>query len=201
MSITTFQPSPPADTFAVGAGRPSRIRTMTLAEHLDSETLLVETLRAYTVETARHCQHDTPPEYADFVDDLTEVEHGDALTSGLARMACLLFIYADYIPSPDCDFIDLADGEYHGWQAPDGRVVIDLVTTLTMTELALDQDTCSVAEATMTGRVRFGNLFAGVRLIVLDAPYESTWHPAVGHPQPLLTSDITPVVTEAGDFR
>ena len=88
MSITTFQASPPSDTFAVGAGRPSRIRTMTLAEHLDRETLLVETLRAYTVETARHCQHDTPAEYADFVNDLTEVEHGDAPTS-VARQAGL----------------------------------------------------------------------------------------------------------------
>lgn len=201
MSITTFQTAPPSDAFAVGAGRPSRIRTMTLAEHLDRETLLVETLRAYAVETARHCQHDTSAEYTDFVNDLTEVEHGDAPTSWNARLACLLFVYADYIPSPDCGFIDLSSSDYHGWRAADGRVVIDVVTTLTMTELALGQDACIVVEASMTGRVRFGSLFAGVRLIVLDAPYESTWHPAEGHPQPLLTSEITPVVTETGDFR
>lgn len=201
MSITTFQTSPPSDTFAVGAGRPSHIRAMTLEEHLDREALLVETLRAYAAETARHCQHDTPAEYADFVNDLTEVDHGDAPTTWNARLACLLFVYADYIPSPDCDFIDLNSSDYHGWRAADGRVVIDVVTTLTMTELALDHDTCTVAEASVTGHVHFDSLFAGVRLVVLDAPYESTWHPADGQPQPLLTAEISPVVTERGDFR
>jgi hypothetical protein len=198
MTTIDINPSTFAN-FRIGAGRPSTARTLSRTEHLDFETALVETLRAYTNGLARDCQSDTPPEYAAFVNDLIEVDPDEAPTAWSARLACLLHIYADYMPSTECQYLDFSPSEYHGWQSPDGLVVIDVVTTLMLTELNPDGDLARVEMNARNAMALWGSLFAGVRYIVLDAPYESTWYPATGLPVPLHMSDINPVLTDS-DF-
>ncbi|MDP3950818.1 hypothetical protein [Microbacterium sp.] len=204
MTITTLSAPSFAD-FQMGAGRPSRARILSQAEHLDNETSLVETLRFYTNGLARHCQNDTPSEYAAFVNDLIEVDPDDAPSAATARLVSLLHIYADYMPSVECDYIDYSPWQYHGWQSPAGFVVVDVVTTLTMSELNPGGDLHRVESDALAATSFWGDRFAGVRYIVLDAPYESTWYPSSGLPMPLQFADINPRLENAhldgGDVR
>lgn len=201
MSVSTSVSRPRFTEFAASAGRPSHYRFMSHADRYVEEDFFVVALRGYARALAQQCHADDPGEYGDFVADLTEVQPGDAPTLRDVRLAYLLHSYAEYIPSPDCEFMWLGE-EYHAWQSPDSTVVVDVVTTLEWKELAHGEDEYKVFEASQQARLSFGNdLFVGVRHIVLDSPHESTWYPADGEPQPLLTSDICPAVTEAGDFR
>lgn len=198
MTITTPFTTPEFADFALGAGVPSRHQWTPQHVRTTDEDLLVTALREYAQAIARRCLHDQPAEYEDYIADLTEVDPGDAPTARNARFTYLLHSYADYMPSPDCEFKWLGE-EYHAWQSPDCTVIVDVVTTLAWKELAGGEDEYKVFEASQAARLSFGNdLFAGVRYIVLDAPFESTWYPAQGEPQQYLTSDLNGLSASTG---
>lgn len=199
MTVTATPPSS-LDAFSFGSGLPSTERLMTFDQRLEQEVDLVHTLRVYAADTAGHCHRATSDAYNAHVNDLASTHAEDSPSPRYARLASMLFVYADYIPAAECRFDAYADGEFHGWLAQDGRVVLDVLTTLGMTELAPLQDAATVEIASVAGRLRHGSAFAGVRHIVLDAPYESTWYPADGQPQPLLTSEVNPALTESGGW-
>ena len=163
--------------FGFGFGLPNIDTHWSSADRLCEEDFLIEGLRGYLSAIASQCHRATPVEYEDFIADLTDIGLDDAPTRRSARFTHLLHTYADYIPAPDCDYLDLPDTGYHGWVSPTGRVVFDIVTTLTWTELASDDDQCLVRSALHHG-TDFADHFAGVRLIVLDAPHESSFYRA-----------------------
>jgi len=181
--------------FRIAAGRPSMTRLLSREERLGFEEALIATLRGFTSAVASHCNNDDPFEYADVVADLTEVDPGDSPTVWSTRLASLLHMYADYMPAGDCTFVDMGPA-CNGWIDADGRVVVDVVTTVNMCDLGLGMDEAVMFEAALNGRHEFGPRFAGVRYIVLDSPFESTWNPVEGEPQPLLDSDLNPVLCD-----
>jgi hypothetical protein len=170
--------------FGFGAGLPSINVYWSPDDRLCEEDFLVDGLRGYLSAIASQCHRATPVEYEDFIADLTEVDSGDAPTRRSVRFTHLLHTYADYIPAPDCDYLDLSAPGYHGWVSSIGRVVFDIVTTLTWTELAAADDESLVRTALRAG-ADFGYHFAGVRLIVLDAPFESSFYYPNDAGQPL----------------
>lgn len=161
--------------FGFGAGRPSIDAHWSPDDRLCEEDFLVDGLRGYISAIASQCHRATPVEYEDFIADLTEVSADDAPTRRSARFTYLLHAYADAIPTPDCDYLPLSATGYQGWVSPTGRVVFDIVTTLAWTELAPADDQVLVAAALRAG-ADFGHHFAGVRLVVLDAPFESSFY-------------------------
>lgn len=176
--------------FRFAAGAPSLNRVYSRSELLGFEEMLVAALRGYTTAVARRCHRASPFAYADWVAAVTRPEPNDSPTSWACRLATLLHLYADYVPSAECEFVDSFSEEYQCWRNADGEVVIDVVTTLTMTELAPGESEHKVHDASRKGNLCFGDQFLGVRHIVLDAPYEGTWCPAGGDPQPLLACDL-----------
>lgn len=161
MTITAPSASISTD-FSIGGGRPSRIRTHSRADLRDIETALVETLGHYTVALAAHCQHHDPTEFAYFIQDLFDVNPADAPPGWSTRIAGLLHSYADYMPSGECEFIDLGTLDFHAWAAPDGLIVVDVVTTLAMTELDPAGEAHKVANIKRSFGCALGGTFAGV---------------------------------------
>lgn len=200
ITATTTAPDRHLISFGFGVGLPNLYTLMSDDDHLCEEDFFLDGLRGYVSAAARQCHRDTPIEYEDFIADLTEVSDDESPTRRSARFTHLLHTYADYIPAPDCDYVDLPDPDRHGWMDPDGHVIFDIVTTLTMIELSPNTSACMVIRATSEGRANYGPMFAGVRNIVLDAPYESTWHPSVGEPQPLIGSDLTFRSADGGEM-
>lgn len=194
MTIHAAPTSPPTVLdFAVGIGRASHLQSTTrTAQYLD-EHALVEGLRDYIALIAEQCLHDSPTEYEDFVADLTEADSLDAPSSRNARFTYLLHAYADYMPSPDCEYLDSGIAGCHTWISPDGGVLIDIVTTLALGELSPDDDQALVMRALHTAHRAFGNSIIGARMIVLDAPYESSFFNPRGGGMPLLASDLNPL--------
>ena len=193
MTTTPAFPALPAHCradFAVGAGFPSPRLWLSDTEQYLHEDFFVEALRQYVSAIAQRCQHDSPAEYEDFINDLTEVDGGDAPTFNDVRFAYLLHSYADYMPSPECEYLDADLDGCQVWLSPTGAVVIDLVTTLALTELAPDADQCTVMRALRVGEHAFGSNLIGVRHIVLDAAHESSLYRPNGGGEPLLTSAL-----------
>ena len=174
MTITTTPPSTRPNHFSMGAGLPSSRLWLASAEQYLHEDLFVNALRQYVDAIARQCLHDSPSEYEDFINDLTEVSAADAPTRNDARFAHLLHCFADYLPSPDCELLDSDIEGCQVWLSPTGAVVIDLVTTLALTELSPFDDQEVVMRALREGQHAFGSTLVGVRHIVLDAPHESS---------------------------
>ena len=90
-------------------------------------------------------------------------------------------------------------GDHPCWEDAQGRVVVDVLTTLTMTELAPGESEHQVHAVSRATRHLFGDRFFGVRHIVLDAPYEGSWCPADGDPQPLFLCDLNDAAVR-GEF-
>ncbi len=194
MTITNLVNARPATTdlspFRFAAGAPSLSRVYSRSELLGFEEMLVAALRGYTTAVARRCHRTSPFVYADRVAQLTKPDGSDSPNVWSSRLQTLLHVYADYVPSNECEFVDSFSEEYQCWENADGDVVIDVVTTLTMTELAPGESEHKVHDATRKGSLCFGDQFLGVRHIVLDAPYEGSWCPASGDPQPLHACSI-----------
>lgn len=197
MTATPAFPTARFADFSMGAGLPSRRLWLTHAEQYLHEDLFVHALRQYVDAIAGRCQHDSPTEYEDFINDLTEVDAGEAPTFDDVRFAYLLHSYADYLPSSDCELVDADIDGCQVWRSPDGAVVIDIVTTLNLTELSPADDQQAVLRSLREGDRAFGSSLVGVRLIVLDAPHESSLYRPNGGGEPLLTSALN--LTVAGD--
>ena len=112
-----------------------------------------------------------------------------------ARLIVLTNLYADYLPSNRWRHLDLDATDCHGWVAPDGGLVVDVVTTIRMTELDEAADQYTLFDATRRANQNSALTLGGLRHIVLDAPHESTWRPAHGEPQPLYACDTSDLPT------
>lgn len=190
MTVTTIPPSTRTTDFSMGAGLPSHRLWLTHAEQHLNEDLFVNALRQYVDAIAFQCLNDSPAEYEDFINDLTEVSAADAPTRNDVRFAHLLHCYADYMPSPDCELLDANIEGCQVWLSPTGTVVIDLVTTLALTELSPFDDQEVVMRALREGQHAFGSMLVGVRHLVLDAPHESSVYRPNGGGEPFLTSAL-----------
>lgn len=197
MTIHVTRQAPTTLDFAPGSGRPSHLQFMTHDEQYRAETRLVTALRQHTRTLAQECLHHTASEYADCVIDLTDEDdltnRTDAPTFHAPRFVYLLHAYANYMPSPDCYYLDVRLPNAHAWLAPDGNVVIDIITTLAMTELSPDEDQILVIDTVLAAHELFGHALTGIRLIVLDAPYESSFYNDQGVGEPLLTCPLNPL--------
>ena len=161
--------------FAFGTGSPSIDAHWSHDDRLCEEDFFIDGLRGYISALASRCHRATPSEYTAIVADLTGGDNEEPLARRSARLTHLLHGYATYIPAPGCGFLDLGPVGYHGWVSPDRRVVFDIVTTLTWTELTPADDQGLVRSALRDG-TEFGHHFAGVRLVVLDAQFESSFY-------------------------
>ena len=199
MTITAPLPSTRFTEFAVGAGLPSHRLWHPHAEQYLHEDHFVDALRKYVDAIALQCLQDSPGEYEDFINDLTEVSADDAPTRNDVRFAHLLHSYADYLPSPNCELLDVDIEGCQVWLSPLGAIVIDLVTTLALTELSPFDDQNVVMRALREGTNAFGSALVGVRHIVLDAPHESSLYRPNGGGEPFLTSSLNSV-TNGGEW-
>ncbi len=181
--------------FRFGAGLPSLNRLYSRDEVLGFEELLITALRGYTTAAARRCHRVDPFAYANWVQAVTRPEADDSPTSWACRLPTLLHLYADYVPSPECDFVEFGTGDTPCWIDAHGQMVLDVVTTLTMTELDPGESEHQAYMAARDAQQHLGHRFLGVRILVLDAPYESTWCPVEGDKQPLQTCDLSESAT------
>lgn len=171
---------------------PSRTNFLSRDTLYLEEAHLVHAVRQYTKALAKNCQYDNPIQFRDSIARLLRANHGDGPRAWDVRPAYLLHAYADYVPSVDCRFTDSDLKDCHAWRTPTDGVVVDVVTTLALTELAPEDDQVLVRRTLSAASVAHGANLVGVRLIVLDAPHESTFYDPNGSDEPLLTSPLDP---------
>jgi hypothetical protein len=179
------------------AGMPSRRRHTSADDAVLAELTLVDAVRDTLVAVATRCHQDSPIGYEDFIAEIREAHPGDAPSRADARLTWLLHTYADYLPAPACIFIGghhdgVDDGPLLAWSAPTLGVVIDVVTTQALLEATPVEESALVSQASLFGAAIYGDDLVGVRHLVLDAPYESSWHPYLLDPEPLLASALNP---------
>lgn len=117
--------------------------------------------------------------------------------AGRQRVAGLAAVYyRNFLPPADWTFLgaELALGTGRvdlAWELPDERVIIDELKAVGYSEGLLVPETRAQVERYLTaGAERWGERFAGVRLIALGAPYHSLYVPNIRERVALADTDL-----------